>query len=98
MKLPNLNDAKIRNHQKVEYIDIDTVRDETVFKGKKYFLKTYGCQMNVHDSELIKNLVEGIGFLEVDKMEDADLVLLNTCAIRENAHDKVFGFLGRCKH
>lgn len=98
MKLPNLNDAKIRNAQKVEYIDIDTVRDETVFKGKKYFLKTYGCQMNVHDSELIKNLVEGIGFLEVDKMEDADLVLLNTCAIRENAHDKVFGFLGRCKH
>ena len=54
--------------------------------------------MNVHDTELIKNLVEGIGFTEVEKMEDADLVILNTCAIRENAHDKVFGFLGRCKH
>lgn len=54
--------------------------------------------MNVHDSELIKNLVEGIGFIETNEMHGADLIILNTCAIRENAHDKVFGFLGRCKH
>ena len=46
----------------------------------------------------IKNLIEGIGFIETDSLKDADLVILNTCAIRENAHDKVFGFLGRCKH
>ena len=73
------------------------LKNQNLFQGKKYFLKTYGCQMNVHDSELIKNLVEGIGFIESDEMETADLVILNTCAIRENAHDKVFGFLGRCK-
>ncbi len=98
MNLPNLKDAQKRSTQRVEYIDADIIRDTSLFKGKTYFLKTYGCQMNVHDSELIKNLVEGIGFNEVDKMEIADLVILNTCAIRENAHDKVFGFLGRCKH
>lgn len=98
MKLPNLEKAKIRNAQDVKYIDATIRRDESLFKGKKYFLKTYGCQMNVHDSELIKNLLEGIGFLEIDKLEEADIVVLNTCAIRENAHDKVFGFLGRCKH
>ena len=98
MKLPNLENARIRNKTEVKYYDADILRDLSLFNGKKYFLKTYGCQMNVHDSELIKNLVEGIGFLPVGRIEDADLVILNTCAIRENAHDKVFGFLGRCKH
>lgn len=98
MKLPNLEKAKVRNKSAVEYKNIEVYRDQNLFYGKKYFLKTYGCQMNVHDSELIRNLVEGIGFNEVDKMEEADLIILNTCAIRENAHDKVFGFLGRCKH
>lgn len=98
MKLPNLQDAKVRNKTKVEYLEADILKDENLFHGKKYFLKTYGCQMNVHDSELIKNLVEGIGYIETGEMEEADLVILNTCAIRENAHDKVFGFLGRCKH
>ncbi len=98
MKLPNLQEAAMRGRSQVSYIEADLKRDVALFMGKKYYLKTYGCQMNVHDSELIKNLVEGIGFIEVDKMEEADLVILNTCAIRENAHDKVFGFLGRCKH
>ncbi len=98
MKLPNLEKAKNRSTNPTDYINANILKDESLFKGKKYFLKTYGCQMNVHDSELIKNLVEGIGFLENDKMEGSDLVILNTCAIRENAHDKVFGFLGRTKH
>lgn len=98
MKLPNLERAAMRKQEQVSYIEADIKRDISLFKGKSYYLKTYGCQMNVHDSELIKNLVEGIGFIETDKMEGADLVILNTCAIRENAHDKVFGFLGRCKH
>ncbi len=98
MKLPDLRKAQIRHRENVQYKDADIIKDMSLFKGQKYFLKTYGCQMNVHDSELIKNLVEGIGFIETDKMEGSDLVILNTCAIRENAHDKVFGFLGRCKH
>ena len=67
-------------------------------KNKKYFLRTYGCQMNEHDSENIKAILEDMSYTETDVMEDADLILLNTCAIRENAHNKVFGYLGRIKH
>ncbi len=96
--MPNLLDAKIRNESVVEYIEAKPLKDRDLFKGKTYFLKTYGCQMNVHDSELIRNLVEGLGFIESEKMEGTDLIILNTCAIRENAHDKMYGFLGRCKH
>ena len=98
MMLPNLDDARKRNQSKVNYIEANIIRDKKLYAGRKYYLKTYGCQMNVHDSELIRNILEGIGFIETDKMEGSDIVILNTCAIRENAHDKVFGFLGRCKH
>ena len=48
--------------------------------------------MNVHDSEEIKALLEKIGYEETDDMESSNLIILNTCAVRENAHDKVFGF------
>ena len=54
--------------------------------------------MNEHDSENIKAILEDMSFTEVDDMEKADLIILNTCAIRENAHNKVFGMLGRIKH
>ena len=54
--------------------------------------------MNVHDSEEISARLESLGLSKTDTLEEADVAILNTCAIRENAHDKVFGFLGRCKH
>lgn len=54
--------------------------------------------MNVHDSEEIKYYLEALGYEAVLELEKADIVVLNTCAIRENAKDKVFGYLGRCKH
>ena len=97
MNLPNMIDAKKRTREEVLYKYLDFEKKE-VFKNKKYFIRTYGCQMNVHDSEEIKALLENIGFNETTDMETADLIILNTCAVRENAHDKVFGFLGRCKH
>lgn len=97
MHLPNMNDAKIRNQSKVNYI-YENRESNDLFKGKKYFIKTYGCQMNVHDSEEISALIESLGYIKTDVLEETDFIILNTCAIRENAHDKVFGFLGRCKH
>ena len=97
MNKPDLCVAKNREKVDIKYIDLD-LNLKPVFKGKKYFLRTYGCQMNVHDSEEIKYYLEQLGFNSVDVLEDADIVVLNTCAIRENAKDKVFGYLGRCKH
>ena len=97
MNLPNMVEAKKRTKNKVNY-EYFNIEEMDTFKNKKYYIRTYGCQMNVHDSEEIKALLEKIGFEESINMEEADLILLNTCAVRENAHDKVFGFLGRCKH
>ena len=97
MRLPNYQDAKKRTKEKVEFIYLND-EYQKIFNGKKFFLRTYGCQMNVHDSEAIRSYLETLGFTSVETLEEADLVILNTCAIRENAHDKVFGFLGRCKH
>ena len=101
MNLPNLKEAKIRTKKEIKIIRDDyKLSDEmkTIGKNKKYYLKTYGCQMNVHDSENIKAILEDMSFTECSEMEDADIILLNTCAIRENAHNKMFGFLGRVKH
>jgi len=97
MNLPNMLEAKKRTKNKVlfKYINFE---NKKVFENKKYYIRTYGCQMNVHDSEEIKALLETLGYKETEEMEMADLIILNTCAVRENAHDKVFGFLGRCKH
>ena len=97
MNLPNMKEAKVRTNNKVEHIDLNNNIPNS-FEGKKYFLRTYGCQMNVHDSEQIKKYLEKMGFTMTEELIEADIVVLNTCAIRENAHDKVFGFLGRCKH
>lgn len=97
MNLPDMKQAKSRNKESVEFIYTNPIKTDK-FSGKKYFIKTYGCQMNVHDSEEICGLLENLGFEAVDSETKADVIILNTCAIRENAHDKVFGFLGRCKH
>ena len=101
MLIPDLKEAKKRSNKEVliktnEYIIDNHLKD--LGKGKKYFVKTYGCQMNVHDSEEIKYYLEALGYEAVLELEKADIVVLNTCAIRENAKDKVFGYLGRCKH
>ena len=98
MKLPNLQEAKKRTNNEVDYIYLNDNYDKNTFKGQKYFLRTYGCQMNVHDSEEIAARLESLGFTPTESIEEADVVVLNTCAIRENAHDKLYGFLGRCKH
>ncbi len=62
---------------------------------KKLFIKTYGCQMNVYDSERMAEAMGGSGYVETDRAEDADMILLNTCHIREKAAEKVYSELGR---
>ena len=62
---------------------------------KNFFIKSYGCQMNVYDSERIINLFETRGFKQTSKIDDADLIVLNTCHIREKAAEKVYSDIGR---
>lgn len=101
MNLPNLKEAKTRTKKEVKIIrdDYKIPNDmKELGVGKKYYLKTYGCQMNVHDSEVLAAMLEDMGFMPTEVFEEADMIILNTCAIRENAHNKMFGFLGRVKH
>ncbi len=97
MNLPDYIEAKKRTNAKViiENYDNDL---KNIGCGKTYHIKTYGCQMNEHDSENIKAILEELGFTYNDDYLTSDLVLLNTCSIRENAHNKAFGMLGRLKH
>jgi tRNA-2-methylthio-N6-dimethylallyladenosine synthase len=64
---------------------------------KAFYLETFGCQMNVVDSERIVSLLDGIGYHQVEEPEQADLILLNTCAVRDKAVRKAYGHLGRFK-
>ncbi len=65
--------------------------------GKRLFIKNYGCQMNVYDSERMADVLRPLGYALTDTSDDADLVILNTCHIRERATEKVFSELGRAK-
>lgn len=97
MNKPNMLEAKKRNQTEVKYLNYE--ENNSMFgEGKTYYVRTYGCQMNEHDSEKIKGMLDSVGFTESDELETSNVVILNTCAIRENAHDKVFGFLGVLKH
>lgn len=64
---------------------------------KKYYIKTYGCQMNVYDTERMGDILATLGYEEHDAPQDADLIILNTCHIREKAEEKVYSDLGRIK-
>ncbi len=101
MMLPNLKDAKKRTKNKIEIVKDDYVIPSDVKDigiNKKYHVITYGCQMNVHDSENISAILEDMKYTKNDNMDEADVIVINTCAIRENAHNKVVGMLGRIKH
>ncbi|MHB1137395.1 MAG: radical SAM protein, partial [Microthrixaceae bacterium] len=63
----------------------------------KYVVRTFGCQMNEHDSERIAGLLEADGMVATEELADADVVVLNTCCIRENADNKLYGTLGHLK-
>lgn len=65
--------------------------------GLRFYIRTFGCQMNEHDSERIAGLLESDGMTAVDSVDGADVIVLNTCTIRENADTKLYGYLGSLK-
>ena len=98
---PDLKQAAKRNKKE----PIVFIRDNLVVpsklaliaENKKYYIRTYGCQANVLDGQTIEGILREIGYTPVENELDADIVILNTCAIRENAEDKVFGEIGSLK-
>lgn len=96
---PSLKEAKKRGKEEVSYFDnfkIDS-RFENMGNGRKFYIRTYGCQMNEHDTEVMAGIFMQLGYEITDSVKEANVILLNTCAIRENAENKVFGELGHLK-
>src|SRR5215218_8172138 len=88
-----MSDAPIKLSRKPGIAD---VAPEGVSSGgaRTACIRTFGCQMNVHDSDRMRRMILDAGYAEVQRYEDADVVILNTCYVRENAVDRVRGHLG----
>ncbi|MDU5107855.1 MULTISPECIES: tRNA (N6-isopentenyl adenosine(37)-C2)-methylthiotransferase MiaB [unclassified Clostridium] len=67
-------------------------------KDLKYYIETWGCQMNEEDSEKLSGMLKSIGYSKTDDLKEAGIIIYNTCCVRENAENKVFGNLGELKH
>ncbi len=96
--MPSLKEAKLRRNINIETIQYkleDKYKD--LGKGKTYHIFTYGCQGNEADSEVMSGILESIGYTLSKEPMDSDVVLLNTCAIRENAEQRIWGVLGQLK-
>ena len=73
------------------------IKKDKLFINKSFFIRTYGCQMNENDSEKLSGMLTQMGFCENNNMKESDLVIFNTCCVRESAEEKVFGHLGLLK-
>lgn len=96
---PSLKDAKKRGKEEVKYQNDFSIPEEFrgMGDGRKFYIRTYGCQMNEHDTEVMAGIFMALGYEPTEEVEDANVILLNTCAIRENAENKVFGEIGHLK-
>ena len=96
-KLPDLKKARFRSNYNAQIIrDALKITDaqKELCRGLFYHIITYGCQANVRDSEIIAGILEEIGYVHTELLEQADIIILNTCAIRDNAEKRVLGEIG----
>lgn len=98
-EMPCLNDARKRTVNKVISKSDFTFPEEykTIGLNKHYFIITHGCQANQRDSETMAGILEFMGYKAIEDKEKADIILINTCAVRQNAEEKVLGELGDLK-
>ena len=82
---------------KIQKEYIKKVKEINIDKTLKYYILTMGCQLNENDSEKLVGMIEEMGYIESKDLNDADIYLINTCCVRENAEEKVFGKLGELK-
>ena len=86
---------RIQIEEELEYINKIAKINEG--KNLKYFILTMGCQLNENDSEKICGMIENMGYSKTNNLDESDLVVFNTCCVRENAEDRLFGKLGEVK-
>ena len=97
---PSLKEARSRGKEDIKHIEnaFEIPPDMVnIGQGQYYHIKTYGCQANERDSETLAGILEMMGYQPTDDIHQANVVLLNTCAVRENAEEKVFGKIGYLK-
>ena len=95
---PNLNEARKRSRKDVSHDQFHLDKQlKTIGHGKKYIIDTYGCQANEADGETMAGILSLMGFEKTKDELEADIIIINTCAIRENAENRVWGELGRLK-
>ena len=96
--LPNLDNARKRDKQASDTL-VFSIDDKykNLGKDKKYYVITHGCQANVRDSETISGILQSLGYTLGKDENDADVIIINTCAVRQGAEDKVLGQLGALK-
>ena len=95
--LPDLNKAKFRSRYQAPIIRDPvklTEKQRQLGRGLFYHVITYGCQANVRDGEVISGILEEMGYQPTEMLEKADIIILNTCAIRDNAEKRVLGEIG----
>lgn len=97
--LPDLKEAQKRTTNTINRIDTFTIPEAArmMGRGKTYFISTYGCQANERDSETIAGILDELGFTPNETPENSDVIIINTCAIRQNAEEKVLGEIGNFK-
>ena len=97
---PDLVAARNREKSETVFLSASTSHlseMEELGKGKRYYIHTYGCQANIRDEETMKGMLEGVNFTQTEDPSEADVIIINTCAVRENAEDKVYGEIGNLK-
>ena len=97
--LPDLKEAQKRTTNTIDRIDTFNIPEAArmMGRGKKYFISTYGCQANERDSETLAGILDELGFAPNETAEGSDVIIINTCAIRQNAEEKVLGEIGNFK-
>ena len=97
--LPDLKEAQKRTTNTIDRIDTFTIPEAArmMGRGKTYFISTYGCQANERDSETLAGILDELGFTSNETAEGSDVIIINTCAIRQNAEEKVLGEIGNFK-
>ena len=97
---PDLLKAASRKKETTRFCTANPAHFEdlkSLVKGQKYYIRTYGCQANVRDEETMRAMLEDVGYSFSEDIENVDVIIINTCAVRENAEDKVYGEIGNLK-